>query len=243
MSIETILPLDPDGSQATSKFLLGRFTILYVIQGQVTVLVDGDKKEMKLNTGQTIVCEREDDSGPTDLTLMPVDSEAVVLAIQLRAFKSERVESQENTPLLCPTVTKQVRSSSFGEFQLNETNNWEWGSVQNYRPPIFSRIINEHDVPPPTVFDTLDISALPLGSISTCWINMVKAGLSEWIRIPVIVARGVAPGPVVGITAVVHGNELNGVKCIHRVVGEIDVKGLKGTVVAVPCVIIFFLII
>jgi hypothetical protein len=53
-----------------------------------------------LNTGETIVCERDDDSGTTDLTLMPVDSEAVVLAIQLRAFKSERLESQENTPLL-----------------------------------------------------------------------------------------------------------------------------------------------
>lgn len=42
--------------------------------------------------------------------------------------------------------------------------------------------------------------------------------------------------PVVGITAVVHGNELNGVPCIHRVVTDIDVHILKGTVVAVPCV-------
>lgn len=39
-----------------------------------------------------------------------------------------------------------------------------------------------------------------------------------------------------GITAVVHGNELNGVPCIHRVITEINVHELKGTVVAVPCV-------
>jgi hypothetical protein len=130
-----------------------------------------------------------------------------------------------------------MRSVSFGDFQLNENSKtWEWGSVQNYKAPNFSRITNEHDVPPPTIFDTLDISELPMGTISTCWINMVKDGLSEWMRIPVIVAKGVAPGPVVGITAVVHGNELNGVNCIHRVVGDIDVKSLKGTVVAVPCV-------
>ena len=41
---------------------------------------------------------------------------------------------------------------------------------------------------------------------------------------------------MVGITAVVHGNELNGVPCIHRVIQEIDVLQLSGTVVAVPCV-------
>ena len=52
---------------------------------------------------------------------------------------------------------------------------------------------------------------------------MVKQGLSDWIKIPVIVARGLEDGPVVGITAVIHGNELNGVPCIHRVITDIDV--------------------
>jgi predicted deacylase len=65
---------------------------------------------------------------------------------------------------------------------------------------------------------------------------MVKQGLSEWIRVPVIIARGSKPGPVIGITAVVHGNELNGVPCIHKVISDIDVSSLKGTLVAVPCV-------
>lgn len=41
--------------------------------------------------------------------------------------------------------------------------------------------------------------------------------------------------PVVGITAAMHGNELNGVPCIHRVITDIDVNKLKGTVVAIPC--------
>jgi predicted deacylase len=39
----------------------------------------------------------------------------------------------------------------------------------------------------------------------------------------------------VGITAAVHGNELNGVPCIHHVITDIDVHRLRGTVVAVPC--------
>ncbi|KAJ3361689.1 hypothetical protein HDU91_003798 [Kappamyces sp. JEL0680] len=110
-------------------------------------------------------------------------------------------------------------------------------SAQHYRPPVFSdRFRSESEVPPPITKDRLVIEDFPAGQISTSWINMVKQGLSEWIRIPVIIARGVEPGPVIGITAVVHGNELNGVPCIHRVITDIDVSQLKGAVVAVPCV-------
>ncbi|KAJ3268176.1 hypothetical protein HDV01_003359 [Terramyces sp. JEL0728] len=112
-----------------------------------------------------------------------------------------------------------------------------WESAHHYIPPVLSdRHCNESDVPPPIVRDDLNIEDFPAGTISTAWINMVKQGLSEWIRIPVIVARGTQAGPVVGITAVVHGNELNGVPCIHRVITDIDVSTLIGTVVAVPCV-------
>ncbi|KAI8896172.1 hypothetical protein BC833DRAFT_598658 [Globomyces pollinis-pini] len=112
-----------------------------------------------------------------------------------------------------------------------------WESAHKYKPPVFSaRYRNESDVPPPVIRDHLVIEEFPAGQISTAWINMVKQGLSEWIKVPVIIARGVQPGPVVGITAVVHGNELNGVPCIHRVISDIDVSRLKGTVVAVPCV-------
>ncbi|KAJ3096292.1 hypothetical protein HDU97_006050 [Phlyctochytrium planicorne] len=112
-----------------------------------------------------------------------------------------------------------------------------WESAKHYRPPIFSaRHQNESEVPPPVVRDNLIIEEFEVGKISTAWINMLKQGLSEWIRIPVIIARGVKEGPVVGITAVVHGNELNGVPCIHRVITDIDVHRLNGTVVAVPCV-------
>ncbi|KAJ3098396.1 hypothetical protein HDU97_004024 [Phlyctochytrium planicorne] len=112
-----------------------------------------------------------------------------------------------------------------------------WDSAKHYRPPIFSaRYQNESEVPPPVVRDNLVIEEFEVGKISTAWINMLKQGLSEWLRIPVIIARGVKEGPVVGITAVVHGNELNGVPCIHRVITDIDVNHLCGTVVAVPCV-------
>ncbi len=55
--------------------------------------------------------------------------------------------------------------------------------------------------------------------------------------VPTIVMRGSEPGPVVGVTAAVHGNELNGVTVIQRLVDKLQPVGLKkGTLVAVPIV-------
>lgn len=67
---------------------------------------------------------------------------------------------------------------------------------------------------------------------------MTKQGLSDWIRVPVLVARGPNAESnqiIVGITAALHGNEVNGVSCIHRVMKDLDISMLKGSVVAVPC--------
>jgi hypothetical protein len=73
-------------------------------------------------------------------------------------------------------------------------------SAQYYRPPVFSaRIHNESDVPPPVIRDSLMIEEFPMGKITTVYINMVKQGLNEWLRVPVIIARGEKDGPVVKI--------------------------------------------
>ncbi|CAO3648966.1 unnamed protein product [Cunninghamella echinulata] len=108
--------------------------------------------------------------------------------------------------------------------------------AQIYSPPTAALLHKDTDVPPPVVRDRLVIEDYAPFTVSTAWIKMIEQGLSEWIRLPVIICRGTEDGPVVGITAAVHGNELNGVPCIHRVVSEIDVHKLKGTVVAIPCV-------
>ncbi|CAO3587338.1 unnamed protein product [Absidia cylindrospora] len=108
--------------------------------------------------------------------------------------------------------------------------------TQLYKPDSIFAIHVRADMPQPVVRDRLMIEDFPEHSTNTVWIKMMTQGLNEWVRIPVIVLRGSDNGPVVGVTAAVHGNELNGVPCIHRVVSQIDVNELKGTVVAVPCV-------
>lgn len=54
--------------------------------------------------------------------------------------------------------------------------------------------------------------------------------------VPVIVAHGAFRGPVVGLTAALHGDELNGIEVARQVVHGINPEKLSGTLVAVPIV-------
>lgn len=83
---------------------------------------------------------------------------------------------------------------------------------------------------------SFELDDTPKGSIKHYWLKIISDGFSNPISIPLIVARGTGDGPVLGVTAAVHGNELNGVSVIQRLFNEIDVKELNGTIVGVPVV-------
>jgi predicted deacylase len=86
------------------------------------------------------------------------------------------------------------------------------------------------------VVDALDIEGLPQASLTRVLIRMMADALGEPISMPAIVARGSEPGPTVGITAAIHGNELNGLRIIHRLIADLDPQELRGNIVAVPIV-------
>jgi len=87
-----------------------------------------------------------------------------------------------------------------------------------------------------SIIQTLNIDDVPKGTISRYWLHVVTDGMGVPIRIPIIVARGMQDGKVLGLTAAVHGNELNGIPVIQRLMWDMDVKDLKGTIVGVPVV-------
>ncbi len=64
-------------------------------------------------------------------------------------------------------------------------------------------------------------------------VNLAEDAMGRPIRVPVLVARGRRPGPVVGFTAALHGNELNGIPVLHRLFAELEPARLRGTVVGV----------
>ena len=56
------------------------------------------------------------------------------------------------------------------------------------------------------------------------------------ISIPITVVHGRHEGPVVWLSAAVHGDEIGGVEIIRRALSTVDPKTLAGTIVAVPIV-------
>jgi len=84
--------------------------------------------------------------------------------------------------------------------------------------------------------DHIDITLTPKGEIRYYWLKLISDGFGCPINVPVIVARGVGDGPVLGVTAAVHGNELNGIPVIQRLFNEVDAKELRGTIVGIPVV-------
>jgi predicted deacylase len=56
------------------------------------------------------------------------------------------------------------------------------------------------------------------------------------MTMPVHVIRGRRPGPIVFLTGAVHGDELNGVEIIRRLLALKTLRGLRGTLLAVPVV-------
>ena len=82
----------------------------------------------------------------------------------------------------------------------------------------------------------LNLKKAPAGKISKYLLHLVTDGMGLPIYIPIIVAKGEKDGTTLGLTAAVHGNELNGIPVIQRTFSEIDIKKLKGTLVGVPVV-------
>ncbi len=56
---------------------------------------------------------------------------------------------------------------------------------------------------------------------------------------PLVVIHGRRPGPTLCLTAAIHGDELNGIEVVRRVLNELQPKDLRGTVIGVPIVNLF----
>jgi predicted deacylase len=82
----------------------------------------------------------------------------------------------------------------------------------------------------------LSIEDFPRGEVSRLYVELVANGLAQDVLIPLLVARGRRDGPVFGLTAAVHGNELNGIGVIHDLMQHLDPRQLSGTLVAVVVV-------
>ena len=59
------------------------------------------------------------------------------------------------------------------------------------------------------------------------------------LEMPIQVIRGKKPGPTMFVSAAIHGDEINGVEIIRRILNQKAIKRLRGTLIAIPVVNIF----
>lgn len=77
------------------------------------------------------------------------------------------------------------------------------------------------------------------GSKSKIELSVAKLYTDAEVSLPIKVFRGKKDGPTLFISAAVHGDELNGIEIIRRLMNQKNFEVIRGTVIAVPMVNIY----
>lgn len=108
-----------------------------------------------------------------------------------------------------------------------------------------SKSFKSSSIEPVLVYDTLpkqvhpkaiDPRDYPENARTNLLVPIYGRATGSALRAPFVIARGKYDGPILGITAAVHGNELNGIKIIHRLLEWINLDELRGALLCAPVV-------
>ncbi|MGY5850665.1 succinylglutamate desuccinylase/aspartoacylase family protein [Salegentibacter sp. F14] len=88
------------------------------------------------------------------------------------------------------------------------------------------------------ILEILGEKVLP-GKSATINFNMAKLYTTNSVDVPVIIERAKKPGPVVLLTAGIHGDEINGIEVVRQIISKGINKPQKGTIICIPVVNIF----
>ena len=77
------------------------------------------------------------------------------------------------------------------------------------------------------------------GSRAAFDLPISKVSSGNEVRLPVRIVHGAKPGPVLFVSAAIHGNEITGVEVVRRLLKKISPKRLSGTLVCVPIVNVY----
>jgi uncharacterized protein len=67
-------------------------------------------------------------------------------------------------------------------------------------------------------------------------LSTLRLATGSRLGIPVEVIHGIRPGPRIWLSAAIHGDELNGIEIIRRVLASVSPRTLSGTLLALPIV-------
>ena len=79
-------------------------------------------------------------------------------------------------------------------------------------------------------------TAAPAGRRTDLALPIGEDYVGDRLFIPATVVNGARRGPVLALTAAIHGDELNGIAIVREVLAQLDPVELRGTVICVPIV-------
>lgn len=136
-------------------------------------------------------------------------------------------------------VSSMVSSSSSESTELAVQIKQDLTPLEKDNQPLAEPVMGaEAELEPPT--EPISLSKFILGqevkpnsSVRLTWSSdTAVGGFSE--ETPILVVNGAKPGKTLCLTAAVHGDELNGIEMIRRVVYGIEPANLTGTIIGVP---------
>ncbi len=145
-----------------------------------------------------------------------------------------------------PTVQNEVRSVE--EADANAQDGAYGSAFGEPVPPPVSVELEPLDVPVVPLADAVAVASgvpdalailgvvVPPGEYRRLSWSATQLFEGVPVATPVLVVNGELPGPTLCLTAAVHGDELNGIEMVRRVMHDLNPQKLSGAVIGVPIV-------
>lgn len=172
-------------------------------------------------------------SEPTVSSLSASSVSAVVDTAQSSPVGAVQVAEREDSSASAATATS-VETTSFSSIRSDSA---AVNSSSSSYPDSEASIIADNVVAPVESLSLskfiLDTEVKPGTSVRLTWNSETAVGgFSE--ATPILVVNGSTPGKTLCLTGAVHGDELNGIEMVRRVVFDMDPQKLTGTIIGVP---------
>jgi len=92
---------------------------------------------------------------------------------------------------------------------------------------------------PPFVFSWAKAPRVAAGTKLVIELPVARLASGSWAHMPVAVVHGAHAGKTAWVSGAVHGDELNGIEIVRRLLQGVSPKSLRGTLLAIPIVNVF----
>ncbi|MEH6583287.1 MAG: succinylglutamate desuccinylase/aspartoacylase family protein [Halioglobus sp.] len=203
-------------------------------------------------------------SGPEDTSVQEPDAEETLVEVQPAEVQPAEVQPAEVQPAEVQPVEAQPVEAQPVEVQPTAENiNLKEVIPAPEQPPLFPgpeteaaeaeaevlpAALPEDPNDPKVVVSTESVEEKPNQARSLLGVDILPATTTRlnWtasrsfsgmaVDTPVLVVNGAYDGPTLCLTAAIHGDELNGIEMVRRVMYDLDPLKLHGMVVGVPIV-------